>query len=181
MEQLARLKGVQQQSSGQREAERENLSRQCEALKREIALLQAREARRNSSLMTQLNEVAEQRRQADQRMKSVQQEAAKMVSQQVQLQTERQQHLAQVEQLSSQLAAAQQMNALKRLLRGINLERTGQQLLEVKQQVWREEQWLNDLQARIEAAHRCYETAIEETRLEQHLLRAQSGAEYPIE
>jgi hypothetical protein len=164
MEQLARLKGVQQQSSGQREAERENLSRQCEALKREIALLQAREARRNSSLMTQLNEVAEQWRQAEQRMTLVQQEFGEMTAQQVQLQMAQQQHLVQVEQISSQLAAAQQMNALKRLLKGINLERTGQQLLEVKQQVWREEQWLNDLQARIEAAHRCYETAIEETR-----------------
>ncbi len=162
MEQLVRLKEVQQQGSGQREAERENLSRQCEALKREMAPLQARETQRCSSLTMQLNDVAGQWRQADQRMKSVQQEAAKMVSQQVQLQTERQQHLAQVEQLSSELAAAQQMNALKRLLKGIQPGRIQQKLFEIKQQVWRDEQRLNDLQTRMDAAHRAYEMARQE-------------------
>ncbi len=162
MEQLDRLKEVQQQGSGQREAERENLSRQCEALKREMAPLQARETERCSSLTMQLNDVVGQWRQADQRMKSVQQKTGKMVSQQVRLQTERQQHLAQVEQLSSELAAAQQMNALKRLLKGIQPERIQQKLFEIKQQVWRDEQRLNDLQTRMDAAHRAYEMATQE-------------------
>lgn len=162
LEQLVRLKEVQQQSSGQREAERESLNRQCGALKREMAPLQAREAERCSFLTTRSNEVAAQWRQAVQKMKSVKQEAGKMASQQVRLQTEHQQHLTQVEQLSSELASAQQTNALKRLLKGINLEHIEQQLFEIKQQVWRDKQRLNDLQTRIEAAHRAYETARQE-------------------
>ena len=118
-----------------------------------------------TALDTQLQHLHNQLTQLQKYTHAVNKEMAQTSAAQVQQLTARSQLLAQVNDLSAELATAQQMNALVRFFKGIDQKRLAQQLADKQHQGWNCDKKLSELHYQLSEMHSARSVA--EQRLQQ--------------
>ena len=135
------------------ETQRLQLITQCDICKNALIPLLNREKQRIAVIDAQIRQAEERLRNTQREIENVKQTLAQTVNQQVQLKLVRARHVSTANEFETSLAEAQQMNAIKRLFKGISIEKLSHQVAQEKQNIWQDEQNLTNLQGKINALH----------------------------
>ena len=128
--------------------------------KNTIAPLQIREQQRSAAIKAQIQQTESKLRNTQREIESVKQTLAQGIQQQIQLKSLAGFHISNANTLEIMFVDTQQMNRIKRLFKGISIEKIYNELAQAKHVIWQDEQHFYDLQSRIQGLH------MEQSRLE---------------
>jgi DNA replication protein DnaC len=162
---LVRLDQEKAHITEQWQSQRQHFIHERDVLKSQLQPLITDEQQRMTALDTKLQHLHNQLTQQQKYIHGVNQEMAQVSAAQVQQMTVRSQLLAQVNNISAELAAAQQMHALVRFFKGIDQKSLAQQLADKQHQGWNCDKTLSELHYQLSGLHSA--RAVAEQRLQQ--------------
>ena len=126
---------------------------QLEPAKQELRRLRAIEEQRKAALTAQKRQKEKEHKEESQNSTANEQLMAKKLTEIVRNASEGEKLVAQRNDLSTQLAAAQQMNKIARMFKGIHLESLSKRLSDVGYQIWQIEENQTTIQAALTVAY----------------------------
>lgn len=133
--------------------QREKIIEQLKLAKQELHRLQTVENERKATLTAQMNQRTRERQEVNQYFSENEQILATKHGEYVRNVSEIEKLVAQRYNLSEQLAAAQQMNKIARMFKGIDLDSLSTRLSEVSYRIWQIEENQKSIQAALNAAY----------------------------
>lgn len=134
-------------------AQRSQYLAQCELCKTTMAPLQLSEQARVAALNRQMQQAESKLRNTQHDIENIKLALSQAVQQHTQLKWITKLHVSNTNTLEAALTEAQQMHRIKRLFKGINIEKISDDVAQAKHAVWQDEQNINALQSRIQVLH----------------------------